>query len=654
MYYLFGSSFVWVILFLVGMIYLNSKINRLYDRLDKLTKEGGIRASTPPSLVVPTSPGTVAADFGVTGQSASLADLAGGVPSPSPVSPSDVRSPSFNKQVNTEEKGGQWIGKIGVLSIVLGVSFFLKWAFENDLIGPMGRIMLGIVGGVAFVVVGQLLRKKYLVYSDIVSGGGIAILYLSIFAAFAFYHFIGQGVAMGLMFLITALSVTLSVLGGTQHLAVLGIIGGIATPALVSSGGNNFAGLMGYLTILDLGILGVAIFKKWNRLNLLGFIGTVLWFYSWYESYYKPANLPEVFLVLSIFFLIYLIAGIVHNVLWKQISPSEDLFLITLNAALYALGAYAILNPLYHGVMGFFMFFLALLYFLVAFVAYRMNSEDTMLNVYLPGIAIVFLTLAMPIQFSGKWITLAWLIEAAVLTATGSLARRHSMNLFGAAVFAVGLVRFFTFDLAINDIFTFTPIFNARFFLGLSAVVVAYLMGYMFVRHLGEGDENGRKEGAMLFFVVANLLSIFMLTSEITTHYEKALAIQTQQFSSLRTDVSSNGGSGLSERIQDEFRQKEISFYQEQQSTRNRSNTVISIVWSLYAAVLTAIGFGMKRRLVRLFGLILFFVTAFKVLINVWALGEVYRIISAISFGVIALVVSFVYAKWRHRLQEVL
>ena len=642
-----GFSLFWVVVFAVAVIYLNSKINRLSSRLDKAEKREPARSSssaTEPSLA------DIASSFSPESVPVPQA--------PAPAGPLEqvlTTDDAFKTKVDGEEKGGQWLGKIGVAAIVLGVSFFLKWAFDNNLIGSMGRVMLGVIGGTALVVVGQFLRKKYLVYSDIVTGGGIAILYLSIFAAFAFYHFIGQEIAMVLMFFVTALSVTLSVIGGTQQLAVLGIVGGFATPLLLSTGENNFGGLMSYLAVLDIGILCVAIFKKWNRLNILGFIGTALLSFGWYERFYTSADLFKVFFVLTLFFvIIYLIAGIIHNVLWKKQSRSEDLFLITCTAACYALGAYTLLNPLYHGVMGFFMFFLAVLYFGIAFIAYEMNSEDKILNLYLPGIAIVFLTLAMPIQFSGKWITLAWLVESALLVGMGSIVRRHSMNVFGLIVFGIGLVRLFTFDIYIPDISTYLPVFNSRFFLVLVAIIVAYFTGCMFIQHLGDGDDKGRKEGAIVFFVIANLLSLFILTADINAHYEKVIASKDRQLNSARFDFNANGGGELSERAQNEFRQKETSYYEEQQSTRNRRNTVVSIAWALYAVILTAIGFGAKRRLMRLLGLALLFVTAFKVLVDVWALGEVYRIISSISFGVIALLVSFAYAKFRHRLQEVL
>ena len=642
-----GFSWFWVLVFLVAFVYLNSKINRI-ARSEKAPQKEPLRPQQP---ATPPSFSKVAASFAEPPVQASVSEA---VARPASSTPSSPQVATSAEKVNSEEKGSQWLGKIGIIAIVLGVSFFLKWTFDNNIIGPMGRVMLGILGGMGFVVTGQFLRKKYLVYSDILTGGGIAILYLSIFAAYAFYHFIGSGVAMTLMLFVTALSVTLSVLGGTQQLAVLGIVGGFLTPFLISVPGNNFGQLMSYLTILDLGILGVAIFKKWNRLNLLGFIGTVLWSLVWFERFYTPAQLPQVFAVATIFFIIYLIAGIVHNVLWKKQSQSEDLFLITCNAAFYAIAAYTILNPEYHNVMGFFMFFLSLFYFVIAFVAYRMNPEDKLLGIYLPGIAIIFLTLAMPIQFSGKWITLAWLSEAALLVGAGSVVRRHTMNLFGFGVYTIGLVRFFAFDAGIQDLATFTPIFNARFFIVVVAVVVAYFMGYMLMRHVGEGDEEGRKHGAAVLFIVANVLSLFMITIEINTHAEKSLLVSERRFQVTREEYSASGNLELSERAQAEFRQKEDASFAERRSIQNRRNTLVSIAWALYATVLTAVGFTLQRRLLRVLGLTLLFVTAFKVLIDVWQLGELYRIISSISFGVIALLVSFAYAKWKHRLQEVL
>ncbi len=632
MWYLFSSSFLWTILIIVAMVYLNAKINRLSDRFDSISgKERVPFKKAPPATAEP-----------LTASSATFSSST--VP---------VADTPKKEKADSEETGSRWLGKIGVVAIVLGVSFFLKWAFDNNLIGPMGRIALGIIAGIVMVGIGQFLRKKYLVYSDIVSGGGIAILYLTIFAAFAFYHFIGNGTAMILMFSVTALSVTLSVIGGTIHLAVLGVLGGFLTPILIRSGENNLFSLMGYLTLLDLGVLGVAVFRKWTHLNLLGFAGTMLHFSLWYSSFYSPAQLGGTLFFLTIFFLIYLVAGIIHNVLWKKNSTGVDFLLITLAPACYGLMSFVLLDPKYHGILGFFMLILAVLYFVVSFVAYRVNPSDKTLNLYLLGVAVIFLTVAMPLQFSGLWITLAWFLEAGLLALVGNLTRRHAMNIFAVAVYTTGLIRYFSFDATIKDLLTHTPVFNSQVFLMLVAIAVAYLIGSLLVRHADEEDAQGRRQTAIVFIVLANILSLYILTFEIHTSYTKDIRREEQKSVEARStfyqlDIE------RSERQQVEYARGEDAFRERLDGFRNRRNTVISIVWALYAAVLTAIGFVAKRRIARILGLILFFVTALKVLIDVWALGQLYRIISSISFGVIALVVSFAYAKWKHRLKEVL
>ena len=84
-----------------------------------------------------------------------------------------------------------------------------------------------------------------------------------------------------------------------------------------------------------------------------------------------------------------------------------------------------------------------------------------------------------------------------------------------------------------------------------------------------------------------------------------------------------------------------------------KSNTSVSIFWAIYAAILTAVGFAKRSSSLRIFGLTLFIITAVKIFIDVWSLGTIYRIISFIGLGVIALVASFVYVKYKDRLKVI-
>src|SRR5207237_10032411 len=123
---------------------------------------------------------------------------------------------------------------------------FLKYAFENQWIGPRGRVIIGLGLGLAFLMLGERLRSRgYRHYSHGLSGGGISILYLSIFAAFAFYHLIEQLPAFLLMTLVTTTAVLLAARYDALPIAVLGLIGGFLTPIVLSTGVDNEAGLFG-------------------------------------------------------------------------------------------------------------------------------------------------------------------------------------------------------------------------------------------------------------------------------------------------------------------------------------------------------------------------------------------------------------------------
>src|SRR3989344_315827 len=221
------------------------------------------------------------------------------------VSTSSSSTTAVTSAVSHEEEGGRWLGKIGISALLLGVSFFLKYAFDNNLIGVVGRVILGLVSGVLLVAVGQFLRAKYERYSDIIIGGGIGILYLTIYAAFAFYNLISQPTAFLFLFCVTALAVIISVVDKAFQLAALAVFGGLLTPFLISTQGNNQFTLFAYILILDIGVLAVSFREKWLKLNYLAFIGTALIFLGWFSRFYSEDQLFPTLAFLSAYFLIF-------------------------------------------------------------------------------------------------------------------------------------------------------------------------------------------------------------------------------------------------------------------------------------------------------------------------------------------------------------
>jgi uncharacterized membrane protein len=551
-----------------------------------------------------------------------------------------------------EETSGKILGRLGIGAVLLGVAFFLKYAFDNNWIGPTGRVMVGVLFGLAFLVVGQMLRGKYLRYSDLIMGGGSGILYLSFFSAFSFYHLISAPVAGLLMLVVTALTFAISIVNATPTLAYVGIVGAFLTPFLVNA--YKFPGIDAlmvfvYLSIINVGVLGISFFKKWPKLNVLSFAGTAINFLAWYGFYYSEKQLAITLTFCFVTFLIFLVANISRSIVAGIKSDQADFFLIGANAFALAVMGYILLGPHHDSVLGFASVLVAIIYMIFAFAVNKSNPQDKALNIFLPGLAVTFLSIAVPLQFDGPWVAVAWLIESVALYYIASVISNRGFQVMGVVVYSLGLLDLLAWISGSFRLQNFVPIFNKAFVITMLAVVVAYVIAYMYKKY-GSITIEIQKRGMMVFVVIANILTLFALTTQITNYYswEKTKLYEERQSQSAQNQLYNSGydDSAIRNRVSDEY-------YAKSDSLNNQSNTWVSILWTLYAAALTAIGFAKRFSSVRRLGLALFLITAIKVLFDVWSLGELYRIISFIVFGLIALTASFVYVKYKDRLKDV-
>ena len=166
-----------------------------------------------------------------------------------------------------ERIGSHWLNRIGIAAVMIGMSYFLKYAFDNGWIGPTGRIAIGLIAGIAVVLWSERFRSRgYRIFSYSLKALGIGVLYLSLWAAFQVYQLIPSGAAFFCMLVVTASTCALALTQDTEILAVFAITGGFSTPVLLSTGVNREIALFSYLTLLDLGTLALVFFKPWRRL----------------------------------------------------------------------------------------------------------------------------------------------------------------------------------------------------------------------------------------------------------------------------------------------------------------------------------------------------------------------------------------------------
>ncbi|WP_281232001.1 DUF2339 domain-containing protein [Flavobacterium gelatinilyticum] len=313
--------------------------------------------------------------------------------------------------------GENLINKIGILILVLGISYFVKYAIDKDWINEPARVGIGILCGVLVMGVAHKLRKSYAAFSSVIVAGAIAIFYFTIGIAFHDYHLFNQTAAFSIMVIITAFSALISLSYNRIELAVLSLIGGFAVPFMVSTGEGNYVVLFTYIGILNVGILALAYHKKWNLVNILSYIFTVLLYGGWLSQELQ-ADKPHYLGALIfgfVFYFIFILMNIINNIRTKGEFSTAQLTILASNTFLFYAAGMSILHLYHPELRGLFTTAIALLNLTYAWFLYKKFGLDKRAVYLLIGLTLTFITLAIPIQFEGNYITLFWAAEAVLL-----------------------------------------------------------------------------------------------------------------------------------------------------------------------------------------------------------------------------------------------
>jgi uncharacterized membrane protein len=414
--------------------------------------------------------------------------------------PPPPRAPAREKRDIESVVGGSVFAWAGILAGVLAVAFFLKLAFENDWIGPGMRVSVGALAGLALLGLGERLRGRGMrPYAFVLSGGGLLILYLSIYASYNFYRLLAQPVAFLLMALVTALAVLLSVRLDALAIAILGLAGGFLTPLLITTGQDNEVALFTYVALLDAGVLGVAYFKRWRALDVLSFVGTVLMTLGWAANFYEDSKLTTTLGFVSLFFVLYSLLAVFHNVLPRRRSRWFDLALLAWNATLYFGFTYALLAgagyeraaPASHALL------LSAYFAGLFYAAWSRCREDRLLAYGYVGAAVTFFTAAVAIQLELHWVTVVWAVEGLMLTWAGLCAREPAARRSAFFVFAAAALHWLAFDsreFGFGDAAggDFVPLFNARALSCAALVAALGASAWLYRRAQREAGDAGR------------------------------------------------------------------------------------------------------------------------------------------------------------------
>ncbi len=326
---------------------------------------------------------------------------------------------SLRPGVNFEKFIGEnLINKIGIAITVFGVAIGAKYSIENELISPLTRIILGYLSGTGLLLFGIKLKKNYKNYSAVLVSGAIAILYFITYAAYNFYGLYPQGITFTLLLIFTAFGVITAIKYNNQVIAHIGLVGAYAVPFLLSEGSGKVEILFSYMAIINTGILVIAFKKYWKPLLYSSFIFTWIIFLYWYNSVYQNAEHIILMLgFLTVFFIIFYTSFLAYKLIQKEKYNGDDVLLLLLNSFIFfGLGYYILSDhPTGKELLGIFTLGNAALHFAVSVLIYRQKLADSNLFYLVSGLVLVFLTLTIPIQLEGNWVTILWAGEAALL-----------------------------------------------------------------------------------------------------------------------------------------------------------------------------------------------------------------------------------------------
>lgn len=497
---------------------------------------------------------------------------------------------SKNEKSSFEESmGSTWFSRVGIIALVLGVVFFLKYAFDNDLISYLFRIVIGVTAGIGLMIAGELTAKneKYKQWAKKLVAGGFAITYFSIFAA---YNFAEYRAAIGI-----TLSQDIILL---SIVAIAGVVLGLKDDSKTFV---NFAFLLGYLNaflgmdnmsqvlpivyclFLTTFLIVVSVYKQWNTLRIGGIVATYLLFVTWFSET-DPS-----FLMSSIFLCAYYLAFNIQSLLITE-NSRNDAGISIINSLLFYGIFYNLLIEFHYAQ------FHSLLVWIIAVISFslyalaRYLKKDMLRFAYL-GLALFFLTISIHLQFDKQWITIGWALEAALL---GYLGISLDVKLLRVTAYIVAFLAA-----------------SKAFFLDLDV-----LNGYQ------------RLEAILIPVISFYSFGIYSSIKKIETKEESF-------FLNLYTFYPTILMAGLLAKELEKF--------------------YISIGWAVFALALTSIGFILKQKSLRLPGILLFALTILKVFIyDTGNLGTLARMISFLVLGVILLLVSFVYNKYKDKLKDIL
>ena len=388
--------------------------------------------------------------------------------------------------------GENLFGKIGILIFIIGIGFFVKYAIDQNWINETARTLMGYAVGAGMLVLAERLHKRYHTFSSLLAGGAFGIYYLITAIAFHYYALFSHTIAFVILCATTIFMSAVSVLYDRKELAVTALVGGFIAPFIISTDSSSIISLQIYITILNIGMFCLAMYKKWAILPMVSFAFTyiILWGTTALGSFSDSeavTTYPTLFAFATLFYVIFLLP--VVFILRTQYGENTRLGLlgiITANSFMYLIYGDFLLQHFEASsdTTAYLAFFIAAVNLAIhLYLRFRVEGQDTLRNLML-GLAVTFASMGIPILFSAANVLMVWAAESVLLLWLFTKEKNRIYELASAVLLllTLGALAYYrttdTFLHDTGDSLFFNGAFFVTTFVSIAYYVVAVIMQF--------------------------------------------------------------------------------------------------------------------------------------------------------------------------------
>lgn len=418
--------------------------------------------------------------------------------------------------VNWEKYIGENLfGKIGILVLVIGIGFFVKYAIDKNYINEVVRTILGFASGGVLLFIAWWLRERYRTFSSLLSGGAFAIFYVTVAMAYHYYDLFSQPAAFVILVAVTVMMSLLSILYDRRELAIIAIGGGFIAPFLVSTGEGNYMVLFTYILILVTAMFILSLYKKWGEIPIISFVLTwiVLFIYTMEMPIIlmKVDQLANLLIFSGAFYLLFLLSIIAMIRINQRVVNLLLLVVITLNNFFFLGFAFWFLYGmnLEHNYNGIITILIAVINFLALFWVHKKGVSFRFLYHTLLAIGLLFVSVTIPVQLEGTFITIFWASEMVILC---WLCTRYKYKILQVFTF---ILPFLTFGSLMLDMENAWKVVDTNVIFWNGTFMTALFTGIAYMIYAWLQSRMGQKNNLAIWAACITLYAAVMLDLEL-------------------------------------------------------------------------------------------------------------------------------------------